>query len=98
MKLAKIALIGAVTLSSVSVGTSAFAAEKDGGKVDSKAFIKFEKNTDKIDVVNPENPDETVDPVDPDKKVQMVLSIDYVSNFNFKTQKHQGITKSTLQN
>ncbi|MGQ0421720.1 hypothetical protein ACT4US_25375, partial [Bacillus sp. HC-Mk] len=45
MKLAKLALIGAVTLSSVSVGTSAFAAEKDGGKLDSKAFIKFEKNT-----------------------------------------------------
>ena len=43
MKLTKLALIGAVTLSSVSVGTSAFAAEKDGGKLDSKAFIKFEK-------------------------------------------------------
>lgn len=91
MKLAKLALIGAVTLSSVSVGTSAFAAEKDGGKLDSKAFIKFEKNTDKIDVVNPENPDETVDPVDPDKKgTDGPLSIDYVSNFNFKTQKASG--------
>ncbi|MDA1763855.1 WxL domain-containing protein [Bacillus cereus] len=98
MKLAKLALIGAVTLSSVSVGTSAFAAEKDGGKLDSKAFIKFEKNTDKIDVVNPEKPDEVVEPVvdpnNPDDKHEKgtdgPLSIDYVSNFNFKTQKASG--------
>lgn len=98
MKLAKLALIGAVTLSSVSVGTSAFAAEKDGGNLDSKAFIKFEKNTDKIDIVNPVDPDETVDPVvDPDNPEDKhevgtdgPLSIDYVSNFNFETQKASG--------
>lgn len=91
MKLAKLALIGAVTLSTVSVGTSAFAAEKDGGNLKSKAFIKFEKNTDEVNVVNPENPDETVEPIDPDKKgTNGPLSIDYVSNFNFDIKKASG--------
>ncbi|MGN4448252.1 WxL domain-containing protein [Bacillus cereus group sp. MYBK79-1] len=91
MKLAKLALIGAVTLSTVSVGTSAFAAEKDGGKLDSKAFIKFEKNTDEVNVVNPENPDEVVEPIDPNTKgTNGPLSIDYVSNFNFAMKKASG--------
>ena len=78
MKLTKLALAGAVTLSALAGSTSAL-AEQDGGTLNSKAFIKFEKNTDTVDPTNPINPDEVVEPVvDPEnpddvhEKVQMV--------------------------
>ncbi|HEK9101701.1 WxL domain-containing protein [Bacillus pfraonensis] len=98
MKLTKLALAGAVSLTTLAGGTSAFAAEKDGGTLNSNAFIKFEKNTTTVDPTNPTDPTEVVDPVvDPenpddthDKGTNGPLSIDYVSNFNFETQKASG--------
>ncbi|MDF9580967.1 WxL domain-containing protein, partial [Bacillus paranthracis] len=98
MKLTKLALAGAVSLTALAGGTSALAAEQDGGILHSKAFIKFEKNTSTVDPINPINPDEVVEPVvDPenpddthDKGTDGPLSIDYVSNFNFETQKASG--------
>ncbi|MGM2786765.1 WxL domain-containing protein [Bacillus cereus group sp. Bce018] len=97
MKFTKVAVVGAFALTTLVGGTSAF-AEKDGGTLNSKAFIQFEKNTDTVDPINPINPDEVVEPiVDPNNPDDThepgtagPLSIDYVSNFNFETQKASG--------
>ena len=57
MKLAKLALIGAVSLTSVAaVGTSAFAEEKANMK--SKTDVMFIEDTSITDPNNPENPNE----------------------------------------
>ncbi|MGH1298666.1 WxL domain-containing protein [Bacillus pretiosus] len=98
MKLTKLALAGAVSLTALAGGTSVLAAEQDGGTLNSKAFIKFEKNTETVDPENPIKPGEVVEPViDPEnpddtheKGTDGPLSIDYVSNFNFETQKASG--------
>ena len=56
MKLAKLALVGAVTLSTVSVGTSAFAEEKANMK--STTDVTFIEDKSTTDPNNPENPNE----------------------------------------
>ncbi|MEF7556567.1 WxL domain-containing protein [Bacillus thuringiensis] len=95
MKLTKVALAGAVSLSVLAGGTSALAA--DGGTMNSKAFIQFEKNTDIVKPVSPLDPNievETKDPNDPkdphEPGTAGPLSIDYVSNFQFETHKASG--------
>ena len=97
MKFTKVAVVGAFALTTLAGGTSAF-AEKDGGTLNSKAFIQFEKNTDTVDPINPIDPNEVVEPiVDPENPDDThepgtagPLSIDYVSNFNFDKQKASG--------
>ncbi|MCU5380490.1 WxL domain-containing protein [Bacillus cereus] len=84
MKLAKLALIGAVTLSTVSVGTSAFAEEKANMK--SKTDVTFIEDTSTTDPNNPENPNEKITPEKPEeheKGTAGPLSINYVSNLHF---------------
>ncbi|CUB10913.1 hypothetical protein BN2127_JRS1_02699 [Bacillus cereus] len=95
MKTKKLALTGVISLSALSAGTPAFAAE--GATMNSKGFIQFEQNTDTVNPVNPTRPEEVVEPRDPkDPKdphedgTKGPLSIDYVSNFQFKTQKASG--------
>jgi len=95
MKTKKLALAGAISLSALAAGTPALAA--DGATMNSKGFIQFEQNTDTVDPVNPTKPEEVVEPRDPkDPKdphedgTKGPLSIDYVSNFQFKTQKASG--------
>ncbi|MGN4444741.1 WxL domain-containing protein [Bacillus cereus group sp. MYBK79-1] len=95
MKLTKVALAGAVSLSVLAGGTSALAA--DGGTMNSKAFIQFEKNTDIVKPVSPLDPNievETKDPNDPkdphEPGTAGPLSIDYASNFQFETHKASG--------
>ncbi|HHK5557875.1 WxL domain-containing protein [Bacillus cereus] len=97
MKLTKLALAGAVSFSTVlAAGAPTFAAE-DGGTLNSKAFIKFEKNTEIVNPVSPLDPSvevETKDPKDPkdphEPGTQGPLSIDYVSNFQFEKHKASG--------
>lgn len=88
MKLAKLALIGAVSLTSVAaVGTSAFAEEKANMK--SKTDVTFIEDTSTTDPNNPENPNEKVTPENPDdheKGTKGPLSINYVSNLHFGEQ------------
>ncbi|HDR7518304.1 WxL domain-containing protein [Bacillus mobilis] len=84
MKLTKLALIGAVTLSTVSVGTSAFAEEKANMK--SKTDVTFIEDKSTTDPNNPENPNEKVTPENPgehEKGTAGPLSINYVSNLHF---------------
>ncbi|HFK1737627.1 TPA: WxL domain-containing protein [Bacillus cereus] len=85
MKLAKLALIGAVSLTSVAaVGTSAFAEEKANMK--SKTDVTFIEDTSTTDPNNPENPNEKVTPENPgdhEKGTKGPLSINYVSNLHF---------------
>ncbi|MCC2454350.1 WxL domain-containing protein [Bacillus cereus] len=95
MKKKKLALVGIISLSALSAETPAFAA--DGATMNSKGFIQFEQNTDMVDPVNPTKPEEVVkprdskDPKDPHEDgTKGPLSIDYVSNFQFKTQKASG--------
>ena len=93
----KLTLAGAVSFSTVlAAGAPTFAAE-DGGKLNSKAFIKFEKNTEIVNPVSPLDPSvevETKDPKDPNDPhepgTQGPLSIDYVSNFQFEKHKASG--------
>ncbi|MBJ3791180.1 WxL domain-containing protein, partial [Bacillus sp. OA1] len=88
MKLAKLALIGAVSLTSVAaVGTSAFAEEKANMK--SKTDVTFIEDTSTTDPNNPENPNEKVTPENPgdhEKGTKGPLSINYVSNLHFGEQ------------
>ncbi len=89
MKLTKVALAGAVSLSVLAGGTSALAA--DGGTMESKAFIQFEKNTDIVKPINPLDPTIEVETKDPKKPgTAGPLSIDYVSNFQFEKHKASG--------
>lgn len=84
MKLAKLALVGAVTLSSVTVGTSAFAAEKANMK--STTDVTFIEDKSTTDPNNPENPNEKVTAEKPDEHQPGTagpLSINYVSNLHF---------------
>ncbi|MBE5104728.1 WxL domain-containing protein [Bacillus thuringiensis] len=88
MKLAKLALIGAVSLTSVTaVGTSAFAEEKANMK--SKTDVTFIEDTSTTDPNNPENPNEKVTPENPGEHQPGTtgpLSINYVSNLHFGDQ------------
>ena len=98
MKLTKLALAGAVSFSTVlAAGAPTFATE-DGGTLNSKAFIKFEKNTEIVNPVSPLDPSievETKDPKDPHEPGTQGLSIDYVSNFQFENIKRPVTTKFT---
>ncbi|ABS21045.1 MULTISPECIES: WxL domain-containing protein [Bacillus cereus group] len=97
MKLTKVALAGVVSFSAVlAAGAPAF-AEEAAATMNSKAFIKFQENTDHVDPINPNNPGDNVEPVKPDdpnnpheQGTNGPLSIDYVSNFKFEEQKASG--------
>ncbi|MGI2747673.1 WxL domain-containing protein [Bacillus cytotoxicus] len=97
MKLTKVTLAGVVSFSAVlAAGAPAFA--DTAATMHSKSFIKFEQNTNTVDPTNPINPGEvvepTTDPTNPEDThepgTQGPLSIDYVSNFNFDSQKASG--------
>lgn len=97
IKITKIALVGVIGVGTLVGSSSIVSAEaaEPGVKAtyDSKAKVMFEANTDITDPVDPENPDPTkpVDPTDPvEPGTEGPLSIDYVSNFDFGTQKTSG--------
>lgn len=92
-KVTKIALAGVIGVGTLVGAGSLASAENTTATYDSKAKVMFEANTDITEPVDPENPDPTepVDPTDPvEPGTEGPLSIDYVSNFDFGTQKTSG--------
>lgn len=92
-KVTKIALAGVIGVGTLVGAGSLASAENTTVTYDSKAKVMFEANTDITKPVDPENPDPTepVDPTDPvEPGTEGPLSIDYVSNFDFGTQKTSG--------
>ena len=97
MKLTKLALAGAVSLSTLAGGTSVFAEE--AGKMNSLTDVTFTENSEVTKPINPidseeevtkdpndpKNPDDPENPEDNNHEdgTQGPLSIDYVSNFHF---------------
>ncbi|WP_420812307.1 WxL domain-containing protein [Listeria kieliensis] len=94
MTLTATSLAAVVGLSLVAIPAYAEEAVKDGGITTSKGDITFEKNKG---TTKPKDPDtgKPVIPVDPDPVVPTngPLSIDYISNVHFGTQKISGSTE-----
>ncbi|BCC57505.1 TPA: WxL domain-containing protein [Bacillus cereus] len=96
MKLTKLALVGAVSFSTVlAAGAPAFAEE--AATMKSVTDVSFTESEEITNPVNPLNPDETVESKDPNDKedphepgTKGPLSIDYVSNFHFGKQVMSG--------
>ena len=92
-KVTKIALAGVIGVGTL-VGSSSLASAETAAEYTSKAKVMFEANEDITEPVDPDNPDPTdpVKPTDPDvdEGTTGPLSIDYVSNFDFGTQKTSG--------
>lgn len=91
-KVTKIALAGVIGVGTL-VGSSSLASAETAAEYTSKAKVMFEANEDPTKPVDPDTPDPTK-PVDPKDEVEPgtpgPLSIDYVSNFDFGTQKTSG--------
>ncbi|WP_239257349.1 WxL domain-containing protein [Listeria ilorinensis] len=92
---AKILTVSMVGIMMTGGGVSVAAA--DGGAMDSHGYVTFEQNTDPATPINPTDPTEPVGPKDPadptdphEPGTAGPLSIDYVSNFHFGTQKASG--------
>nr|WP_167629749.1 WxL domain-containing protein [Listeria valentina] len=94
IKLTATSLAAVAGLSLVAIPAHAEEAVRDGGITTSKGDISFEKNTE---TVEPQDPDtnKPVDPMDPDSVTPTngPLSIDYISNIHFSTQKISGSTE-----
>lgn len=85
-------ILGSLLYSSVSLGTTVFAAEVASRNTD--AQIIFEENdetTGPVDPIDPEKPVGPIDPIDPEKPVDPgtpgPLSLDFASSLNFGKQK-----------
>ncbi|MHC5251081.1 WxL domain-containing protein [Listeria kieliensis] len=87
----KVMVTSLVTVLGVSAVTiPAYAA--DGGETSSRASISFEKKSTGTKPENPNGGGGTITPVDPEPVVPTVgpLSIDYISNIHFGSQKISG--------